>query len=272
MKDLQGRLAFITGGSSGVGLGLARACREAGMEVVVSYLTEEHLEEARSYLPDLRAFRLDVRDRQGLARIAEVLGPVDLLVNNAGVGIRTSILEAGEEHWDFALGVNLRGVINGVNAFVPGMLARGSGHVLTTASMSGLFAAGSSGLYTTTKYAVVGLMEALRTELGPRGIGVSVLCPGAVQSRVADWERHFSDSSTPPQPVGMEALECGRRALQGVRDNDLFILTHPEFRPGLEERHRLLEAAFPEEEAPEERLAVEAPVLRGAIYKEESPE
>lgn len=279
LSSLGGKVAFVTGGSSGIGLGIARACLEEGMKVAITYLTAEHLQHARHALgQEVLAFCLDVRDRAAMARVAESiekeLGPVQLLVNNAGVGIKATVGQASAEDWDYALDVNLRGVIHGVSEFVPRMLAaRQPAHIVSTASMSGLMVSGRAGVYATTKFAVVGMMEALRAELAPQGIGVSAFCPGVVQSRIAAWNRHLPQRTIPaelPQPMGMDPLECGRRVLRGVKENALFILTHPEFREGLEERCRVLLSSFQSEEAPpDERVTLELPLLRSEVYGQE---
>ena len=280
MGELESKVAFVTGGSSGIGLGIARACHQAGMKVAISYRTPEHLRQAEAYFQsrphDFHAIRLEVTDRRAMSEAAveieEKFGQVQLLVNNAGIGIKTPISQASFEEWDLAIDVNLRGVINGVGVFVPRMLAAGQpSHVVSTASMSGLFAAGKAGVYITTKYAIVGMMEALRADLAPHGIGVSAFCPGAVQSHIADWKRQGHGSASGPKPVGMDALECGERVLRGVRENALFILTHPEFREGLEQRCRALLSSFHDEDgqAPGERLLVERELLKSEIYEQE---
>lgn len=278
MVRLEGKVAFITGGSSGIGLGIARACLEEGMKVAMSYLTPSHLDSAREYLTDdVLAFSLDVRDRRGMQRVAQQieheLGPVQLLVNNAGIGIKSTLLNASEADWNYALDVNLRGVINGIQTFVPRMLKAGRpAHIVSTASMSGLAKSGSAGVYATTKYAVVGMMESLRTELAPHGIGVSAFCPGVVRSRIAHWDRHLpghEQTETEPAPAGMDPLECGRRVLLGVKDNALFILTHSEFRELIKKRCQTIVASFQDGEEPEERVRLESPLLQEKLYQSE---
>jgi len=295
MNDLAGRVAFVTGGSSGIGLGIARACVEAGMKVVVTYLTDSHMEDAHPYFTPstdrFHAIKVDVRDRVGL-QVAAVeavdrFGPVHLVCANAGLGITAPISEAGPDDWKDAIDVNVMGVVNTVAAFLPGMLARPTepGHFVATSSMSGLFHGATAGLYTTTKYAVVGMMEALRAELSAKGIGVSVFCPGLVQSRIFQQHRHRSgvgrgangesdalrERRIRATAAGMDPLECGRKVLRGVRRNDLYILTHSEFREGFNDRVQAVMHAFDGCEAdavPEARVAAERIVLRHPVYAE----
>lgn len=294
LTELRDRVAFITGGSSGIGLGIARACSEAGMKVAVTYLTEAHIEAARSHYRDaedrFHAIRVDVRDRTGMqdaaAEAIELFGAVHLICANAGLGITASVSQAAYEDWEDAIGTNVMGVVNTINAFLPCITAKGAAptHLVATSSMSGLFHAASTGVYTTTKFAVVGMMEALRGEMRPHGVGVSVFCPGLVQSRIFDQYRHRSDvlKGTSDEPAGlrdrrlkamaagMDPLECGRKVLRGVRRNDMYILTHPEFRDGLSERFQAVMGAFDacDEPVPQARVIAERVVLRHPIYAE----
>jgi NAD(P)-dependent dehydrogenase (short-subunit alcohol dehydrogenase family) len=297
LREVAGKAAFITGGSSGIGLGIAHACAAAGMRVMITYRTKSHMEAARACLEEtgaeFHALDVNVCDREAMNRAAssaqEVLGPVHLLCHNAGVGVAVPISEATFDDWDFALGVNLYGVINGLVSFLPGMIAhREQAHVLAISSMSGLFHGGSAGVYTTTKFAVVGLMEALRGELAPRGIGVSVACPGLVATNVWQSERNrpaqlrnveTSSARDTDRAArfrnllshGMDPFECGDAILHGVRRNDLYILTHPEFKQGLHDRHEALERSMANATAgaPLTRLEAEQATLRHPIYMAE---
>ena len=280
--SLQGQSVFITGGSSGIGLGIARACLEEGMKVAITYRTQAHLEQAKEELDESAlAIAMDVRNKSALekaaAEVADQLGPLNLLVCNAGVGFPGSILQSSREQWDYALSVNLMGVVDTIRAFVPSMIAHGGpAHVVATASMSGLFAAGGAGVYTTSKFAVVGLMEALKNELSDAGVGVSILCPGIVQSRIADWKRSTPFESEEATKLsladtGIEPLEYGRLVLEGVRNKALYILTHPEYREGLEKRCQALQQSFSavDSEVPEARRNAAQRVLSSPIYEEE---
>jgi NAD(P)-dependent dehydrogenase (short-subunit alcohol dehydrogenase family) len=298
LADVAGKSAFITGASSGVGLGIARACLAAGMRVMITYLTEAHLRAAKPHLErvggEFHALRVDVSDRVAMATAADVardlLGNVHLLCNNAGVGIASTILDATLKDWDFAIGVNIGGVVNGIASFLPSMIAHAEpAHVVSTSSMSGLFHGGSVGVYTSTKFAVVGMMEALRAELAPRGIGVSVACPGLVATNIFHSGRNRpaelrnGEAPLPADDVlatrfktvmehGMDPMECGERILRGIRRNDMYILTHPEFEQGLRDRHEaLLRSIRPEASAvTAERLQAERSTLRHLVYINEA--
>jgi NAD(P)-dependent dehydrogenase (short-subunit alcohol dehydrogenase family) len=300
MIDVSGRVAFITGGASGMGLGMARAFVGAGMKVVIADVRQDHLDEAMQLLASTAAsvhpLRVDVADRTAMSHAAaeteRVFGKVHVLVNNAAVGFLGPMLEASYDDWDWVLGVNLGGVINGVQTFVPRIRAHGEGgHVLTTASMGGLFVGGTAGLYNTSKSAVVGMMEALRPELEPFHIGVSAFCPGLVHTNIHEIERlrpeRFARSATAHNaaklaereqfmknkilPAGMDPLEIGERVLRGIRRNDLYILTHHEYEAGFRERAEAILASFPKGEpaAPAARVAAEAMVLRHPMYARE---
>jgi NAD(P)-dependent dehydrogenase (short-subunit alcohol dehydrogenase family) len=295
MKDLAGKVAFITGAGSGIGLGMARVFHAAGMRVVIADLDQQHLDAALTHFrarpQAVHAIKLDVTDRQAMTRAADeaegVFGRIHVLCNNAGVGVFGSLLEATYDDWDWALGVNVGGVINGVQTFLPRMLAHGEGgHIVTTSSMSGLLAA-IGGIYITTKYALVGFMETLRIELEPKGIGVSILCPGLVNTAIFEGENsrptRFRNtrfraliSNEPGDvmreqvlPTGMDPIEIGRRVLSGMRRNDLYILTHPEYEAGLRERFEAILASFPTETPPPARVAASVGVLRHPMFAAE---
>ena len=190
MQDLKGKLAFVTGGSSGIGLGIAEALAEEGMKVAFTWRRQDHLDQAMAVLAKpgrvIHPVKLDVTDREGFARAADAveqaLGPVQVLVNNAGVGVGGLIEDATYDDWDWVMGVNVGGVINGIVTFLPRMVASGlEGHIVNVSSMGGVAALGSVGVYATSKFAVVGLSEALRTDMIGRNIGVSVYSPGPVK-------------------------------------------------------------------------------------------
>jgi NAD(P)-dependent dehydrogenase (short-subunit alcohol dehydrogenase family) len=279
LADVAGKTAFITGGSSGIGLGLARACLDAGMKVAFTWRRATHRDAALAVLGandrDVCAIELDVTDRAAFARAADVAGTafgnIHLLANNAGIGIRAGAAEATFNDWDWGLGVNLGGVVNGVATVLPRMLAHREGaHVFSTASTSGLVVGGGLGVYCTAKFAVVGMMESLRDELAARNIGVSVFCPGFVRTNLAETEAGrppvFANdvakpSTTPPTvteaalfakfaQLAMDPFEAGRRALEGIRRNELHILTHAEFTPPIRNRSEALLAASPTESVP----------------------
>jgi NAD(P)-dependent dehydrogenase (short-subunit alcohol dehydrogenase family) len=285
LAEVQGKTAFITGGSSGIGLGLARAFSAAGMKVAFTWRRTEHRDEALRSLGDDHAgilpLQLDVTDREGFARAADAVedafGPLHLFAGNAGVGIRAGAAEATFKDWDWGLGVNLGGVINGIVTLLPRMRAHGQGaHLVATSSSSGLLAGGGIGVYSTAKFALMGLMESLREELSGQNVGVSVFCPGFVRSNLLESEKMRpvslvnevdKPSTLAPSPqeeammrkfmaAAMDPVTAGEQVLAGIRRNDLYILTHQEFAQATRERMEALLAAFPEEEAPRARAMV----------------
>lgn len=266
MQDLEGKVAFITGGASGIGLAMARSFAAAGMKVVIADIQTDALEKAAAGLKgsnaDVLAIELDVTDRDAMARAADeaeaAFGNVHVLCNNAGVAAFGPLIDATYEDWDWVIGVNLHGVINGIQTFLPRIKGHGEGgHVVNTASIAGHVAMSGLGIYTATKYAVVGISETLVQELEPDGIGVSVLCPGFVDTNIYDSQRNRpkalqNPDSDPGQDFlgGSEQVEqveqvrqsamdpalVGEKVLEAVRNNEFYILTHPDFRPLVEGR------------------------------------
>ncbi len=214
LDDIAGRTAFITGGAQGIGLGIARALAAAGARVVIADIDTDALEVAEHELSaaaTAMAVRLDVRDRDAYATVADrvegELGPVSLLVNNAGVAGARPPAAMSYEMWDWVIGINLHGVYNGIQTFVPRMIRRGDGgYIVNTASGAGLVHAGSGFLYTTSKFGVVGLSEALHDELSRHDIGVSVLCPGPVATDIVT-------NSTNQRPAADILSDVDRQAL-----------------------------------------------------------
>ena len=190
MKDFQGRTAFITGGASGIGLGIAGAFVDEGMNVVIADLRQDHIDDAlaefesRGKADRVHAIRLDVTDREAMAAAADeterVFGKPHVLVNNAGVGLQGPLSGITYEDWDFGLGVMLGGVINGVQTFLPRIRAHGEGgYIVNTASLAALVPMPADFvIYVTAKAGVVNLSESIRSEVLAENIGVSVLCPG----------------------------------------------------------------------------------------------
>jgi NAD(P)-dependent dehydrogenase (short-subunit alcohol dehydrogenase family) len=300
MKDVEGKVAFITGGNSGIGLGIARAFTDAGMKVVITYRSKAHLDEAMKYLASagnrVHAISLDVTDRAGMEKAAvetiDVFKKVHVLVNNAGVGIIGGLSTATYDDWDWGMGVNLDGVFNGIRTFLPRIQAHGEGgQVVATSSLAGLLGHGPAGVYTASKFAVVGMMEALRAELQGTNIGVSVFCPGIVNTNIGQSNRNrpenLADSGFKPDPKmlaqmqaamkemrgpppGMDALEAGQRVLRGVRSNDLYILTTPEFEAEFQARGDAIVASLPTDvNAPAARESVGRMILGKTPYATE---
>ena len=215
MQDFAGKVAFITGGGSGVGLGQAKVFARAGARIVLADIRPDHLDRALNYFRDLGApvhgIHLDVTDRAAFERAAQeterTVGPVQLLFNTAGVSMFGPLEKSTYEDYDWMMGVNFGGVVNGIQTFVPRMIERGKGgYIVNTASMSGLIASGPAGIYSASKFAVVGLSQALRQALDRYDIGVSVLCPGNVNTNIAESTR------TRPEHLGQHRLShrCGR--------------------------------------------------------------
>ncbi len=260
MERLGGRVAFITGGAQGIGLGIARALAREGVKLAIADINAEVLKQAHAELSkqtETEIFVLDVRDRDQYADIANEaerrLGPVSLLFNNAGVAGGASVTEMTYEMWDWVLGVNVMGVVNGIQTFVPRMIERGGdGYVVNTASGAGLVVIGSGVMYNASKFAVVGLSEALRNALAKRDIGVSVLCPGFVATDIADNSaalRPSAERAGSPRLAakrsdlmerGMAPDAVGALVLAAIRAGQLYIYTDDEIGGHLEKRHRVL--------------------------------
>lgn len=290
MKDFRNKVAFVTGGASGIGLGMVKAFLGAGMKVVVADINDKHLEQVRAEYgdePALLVLRLDVTDRAAMAAAArttvERFGRVHVLCNNAGVGLLGPVTQAKYGDWDWVLEVNLGGAINGIQEFLPFMLQHGEGgHIVNTASQAAVVPIPNTVIYTTTKAALVGLSEVLHGELKAQGIGVSAFCPGPVQSNIGQVsklrpQRYREDTGyaemdarlaeRPVSPNWMSIEEVGQRVLEGMRNDEIFIFTHREFREGVQERCDAMVAAFPDEPINQARAA-EIPFLTSnSIYK-----
>jgi NAD(P)-dependent dehydrogenase (short-subunit alcohol dehydrogenase family) len=264
MEKLAGRVAVVTGGASGIGLGIARAAVAEGMRVALLDIEDAALDGARRSLgADAIALRADVSDPATLAAAAEQVlarfGRIDVICNNAGVLTQGRLAESRIRDWEWLVGVNLLGVVHGIRVFVPHLRAHGEGgHVVNTASVAGLSALpGGLGIYTATKHAVVALSEVLHEELAPEGIGVSVLCPGGVRTRIFEAGRNRPEVLGGPDAdalraaaangvaeMGMDPLAVGERVLRAIRANELYVLTHPEFRAAFAARAEAILAAY----------------------------
>ncbi len=195
MDSFTDKVAFITGGASGVGLGQARVFSAAGAKVVLADIRQDHLDQALAHFRGkgvaAHAIKLDITDRAAYARAADeaerVFGPVQLLFNTAGVSVFGPLEKSTYADYDWMMGVNFGGVVNGIQTFVPRMIRHGKGgHIVNTASVAAFLAGGPAGIYSASKFAVRGLSEALRTELAKYDIGVSVLCPANVNTNIAE--------------------------------------------------------------------------------------
>ncbi len=278
LKDVAGKTAYITASSDGIGLGIARACSNAGMKVVIGYRNEARLAEAlplfRPGNAGVHAIKHDVTDRDGWTRLLKEIngkfGNLHLLVNNAGAKTLNQASDVKPDVWDNAVAVNFTAIYNGVAACLPHFKAHGEGaQIVTTASMSGVVPGVLAGVYTATKIAAVGLMEALRVELEGTNIGTSAFCPGGVitDNRPEGQKKAPPPGAPPRRPsIMMDPLEAGERVLNGIRNNDLFIFSHPEFRDGMQERFDAFMASVPDEAPPPERTKAEQILAHCPIY------
>jgi NAD(P)-dependent dehydrogenase (short-subunit alcohol dehydrogenase family) len=277
MKDPTGKVAFITGGASGIGLGMAAAFVDAGMKVVIADLRQDHIAaalgqfEGRGQSQNVHAIRLDVTDRAAMAAAAaeteRVFGKTHVLVNNAGVGIQGPFKGITYADWDFGLAVMLGGVVNGLQTFLPHIRAHGEGgHIVNTASLAALTPMSAQYvIYVAAKSAVVAISETIRAELAQENIGVSVLCPGPVNTNIHQLSRNRppqfgvgdafrateeAGGNKVPFPSMMEPSQVGAQVLQAVLDDQLYIITHGEWRPMAAARHAAILAAMPEKVDP----------------------
>jgi NAD(P)-dependent dehydrogenase (short-subunit alcohol dehydrogenase family) len=264
MEQLAGRVAVITGGASGIGLATARLLRQEGMRLVLVDIERRAVERAAGDL-EATAKVCDVSDHDAVdalaAEVADELGSIDLVFNNAGVAVGGPIVDMTHADWQWVLNVDLWGPIHGVEAFVPRMVAQGTGgHVLFTASFAGLVPNVGLGPYCVAKYGVVALAEVLQRELRPHDIGVSVLCPMRVATNIGTSERNrpadFGGPGASPQvPEQSDANTdlAGRvlpvevvaeHVVHAVKRNELYILPHEESRVYVQRRFERIERAF----------------------------
>ncbi len=257
MQDLEGKTALVTGGAGGIGLALARTLLAEGMQVVITDVDTEALASAEAALQgsntQLLALKLDVTDRAGFAKVAQAVserfGNLHLLCNNAGVYRGGTLDKVTYEDWDWVMGVNVGGVVNGLQTFVEGMRDHGEGaHIVNTASMAGINASPGLGVYNTSKFAVVGMSEALRQDMAPHNIGVSVLCPGMVQTRILESERTRPEDFEVQDSQALAAAEAQSEAMHmamgaaitpeevaqvvvnGIKANEFYLFPHPEMK------------------------------------------
>lgn len=288
MKDFAGRTAFVTGGANGVGLGLVRNLLNEGCKVALADIRQDSIDSALASLDnrEVMGVQLDVASREGFREAADKVeaefGPVSLLFNNAGINLFQTIEDSSYDDWDWVLGVNLNGVINGVMTFAPRMKARAlsgevaGGHITNTASMAAFIAGGVPGIYNTAKFAVRGLSYSLRHSMYQYGIGVSVVHPGLVKSSIYASDDVRPDAlkgeMKPVDPaeierlaalheVGMEPDVIGARIIDGIRENRANIFTHPDHKDELRELFDEILADYrdyPEDKGYDRRVAFEA--------------
>jgi NAD(P)-dependent dehydrogenase (short-subunit alcohol dehydrogenase family) len=268
MQDLRGKTAFITGGASGIGLAMAEAFGREGMNIMLADIEPEALTRA---VADLRGKQVraesilcDVTSRNALRAAAletvAKFGKVHLVCNNAGVGAGGVIGQVPEKDWDWIIDVNLKGVVYGTEIFTPLIASHGEGgHFVNTASMAGMISPPGMEPYCATKYAVVAMSEGWAGQLAGQNIGVSILCPGFVQTRIHESRRNRPDAygadpvaEAPSEQVSISAAAVmggipvgpvAARVVEAVRDNELYVFTHPDMRVAVEMRfQRILEA------------------------------
>jgi len=252
MQTFAGKVAVVTGAASGIGLGLARTFAQAGMTVALLDVRDDALAtaaaEVRGFGVPALPLAVDVSDRRALTAAADTVerafGNIHVVCNNAGVLVfGKPVLEIGFDDWDWIVATNLGGTINGVEIFVPRVLAHGEpGHVVNTASIGGfqVRAELQTGAYAVVKYGVVALTEALAGDLAGTNVGVSILAPAAVNTGI-----YGSPAATPDElRAGMSPDLVGRRVLTAIRDGELYVFTHLATKAWLERRHQRIVAAF----------------------------
>jgi NAD(P)-dependent dehydrogenase (short-subunit alcohol dehydrogenase family) len=272
MRELTGKTAFVTGGAGGIGLALGRAFAEAGMNVMLADIETDTLAAAVKSLhnsgPEVRGVICDVADPSSVERAAkasfEAFGNVHVVCNNAGVAAAGGIDNISLDNWRWVLDVNLMGVLYGIRSFLPHIRSHGEGgHIVNTASMAGMVGGLGFSPYVASKYAVVGMSEGLAPQLKPFGIGVTVLCPGYVRTRIGESGRNrpqrYGPAQTPDpaSPAGAlvaqiaQLLQAGldpsvlaARVLTAIREDELYVFTHPEMRAGIDARFAAIQAAI----------------------------
>ncbi|KUR72991.1 short-chain dehydrogenase [Novosphingobium fuchskuhlense] len=281
--SFQGQVAFITGGVTGIGLGVAQAFSDAGLRLALSYRNEDHRAQTAAWFAakgreEPLFVKLDVTDRAAFAAAATQVearfGAVHVLVNNAGVSVFGPTDEASYADYDWIMGVNFGGVVNGLVSFLPSLkAATGRRHVVNVASMAAFLPGPQAGIYTASKFAVRGLTESLRYNLAPHGIGCSLCCPALTRTNAWDSAlkrpEAFAESGFAPADrseleqfgtafeAGMDPYEVGTKILAGMERGDGLILTHPEFADDFRAIYEKSLAALPDEEAPPARLEIE---------------
>lgn len=270
MKDFKDKVAFITGGAMGLGLSMAEAFTREGAKVVLADIDEAALAIAEARIKALQGrvatVRCDVTDRNSVRAAAlkavEAFGKVHIAVNNAGVASGGPIGSVPERDWDWIIDVNLKGVVYGTETFVPLIKSHGEGgHIINVASMAGMVSPPNLEPYCATKFAVVAMSEGWAAQLAPMGIGVSILCPGFVKTRIHESQRNkqvkygsqeaggsgLGDTQEQASSAVLSGINpeiVGARVAEAVKAGELYIFTHPEMRPFVEARFQAILAAF----------------------------
>ncbi|MCB0978017.1 MAG: SDR family NAD(P)-dependent oxidoreductase [Acidimicrobiales bacterium] len=259
MEDLNGKVAVVTGGASGIGLAMAKAFAAAGSSVVIADIETEPLRAAETQIGgEVLAVQCDVSDPSAVDDLrdaaVERFGTVHVVCNNAGVSAGGQVWTHTPDDWNWVLGVNLLGVVNGIRSFVPLFIEQGEGHVVNTASIAGLTSPPFMGVYNVTKHGVVTLSETLFGDLnlsGVTGVGVSVLCPGWVRTRIHEADRNRPEGNDRGGAIadegmreviaglisgGLDPDDVAAMVLDAVRTRRFYILTHPDWTPMISER------------------------------------
>jgi NAD(P)-dependent dehydrogenase (short-subunit alcohol dehydrogenase family) len=278
VREFSGKTAFVTGGASGIGVALGRAFAEAGMNVMLADIEMDALDSTvksmNHYGSKVRGVRCDVTDPGSVEEAAkatfQVFGRVHVVCNNAGVAAGGGIDYISLDNWRWVIDVNLLGVLHGIRTFLPHIRAHGEGgHIVNTASMAGMNAGLGFSPYAATKFAVVAMSEGLSVELKPHGIGVSVLCPSFVRTRIGESGRNrqlrYGETPRldPASPAGMMVAEIARRldagldpsdvaarVLSAILKGELYVFTHPNMREEVDERFAAIRAAMDRVTAP----------------------
>jgi len=262
MKDFKGKVAVVTGAASGIGRALAFDFARRGMMIVAADIESAPLERLKAELAPTGApcltLRTDVTQLEQVQALADAafreFGAVHVLCNNAGVAVSGPMAEASHTDWQWVLGVNLWGVIHGIEAFLPRMIAgKQGGHIVNTASMAGLIASKDLGVYNTSKYAVVGLSETLVKEVKEHGIGVAVICPMGVRTGITESARNRPkemankkgpDIGLPLVGDYLQPEEVSRRALAAIESGEFYVFTHPEAAEFIERRFERIRKTY----------------------------
>jgi NAD(P)-dependent dehydrogenase (short-subunit alcohol dehydrogenase family) len=272
MRELAGKTAFVTGGAAGIGLALGRAFAQSGMKVMLADIEADALQAAVKTLqeisPDISGTICDVADAASVERAAQAafdaFGNVHVVCNNAGVAAGGGIDHISLDNWRWVIDVNLMGVLHGIKSFLPHIRAHGEGgHIVNTASMAGMQSDLGFSPYGASKFAVVSMSEGLSLRLKPHGIGVSVLCPSYVRTRIGESGRNRperygqSQPLDPAAPAGAMVAEIARhieagldpatvatRVLTAIREDQLYVFTHPGMRAEVEARFAAILAAM----------------------------
>jgi NAD(P)-dependent dehydrogenase (short-subunit alcohol dehydrogenase family) len=279
MEDFKDKVAFITGGASGVGLGQAKVLSGLGVKVVLADIRQDHLDQALAWFREraepAHGIRLDITDRAAFARAADeterVFGAVQLLFNTAGVSVFGPLEKSTYEDYDWMMGVNFGGVVNGIQTFVPRMIAYGKGgHIVNTASLGAFNSNEPAGIYCASKFAVRGLTEALRGALAKYNIGVSCLCPANVNTNIAEatftrpaalgnsgyrFDDEILTSLRTIYSAGMNPVELAEHVMTAIRRNQLYVIPYPEARASLQAGFDAVLAALPPEDSDSQGVA-----------------